>query len=638
MAENESQEKKEYRKGLLGGCIFAIMLFLAIFADFIVPYEWERGAEALPDNGPTSASGKVIEGETNLVPVFGPKAQSHEDGTFIYPENSDPDPVSEWLFFGVGGINDWAQYNIGGPAYPGDVLNNDKTILNGTDFDISDYVPEYFEDGRFLTPYYFHTFIRVVNKTALLQWDMWFTHLTDMAIIKVRPFDPSGLGVAKPVKQYPIIAYATGQQDTERQGGDQTRFSFINPEYQDPEAKTPIESGVNRVVLQVVSIQRDFIGVDVDWSDMVYRVTDLTPENVAQLEDTFGRDTSGPAPAAGEPYPLVLESTLKVGEFYGLNASGEVRYYAAGEDPDFPEDATYRMPVRQAMWRAEVGEGLTAQPVQRKRGWSFRIFNPTEIPEVRYGLPPWSDSQAGVGHKLLGLPFVADYILGTDLLGHDILTGLILGARVSLFIGFLAIFISTTIGVTLGAVSGYYAGLVDEFFMRFTDVIISIPSFFLLLLALSVFQDSIRDLGAYGGPTVIALILGFLGWAGTARIVRAEFLALRGLEYAEAARVLGASDRRIIFRHLLPNAMAPVIVNATIGIAFVILTEAGIAFLGLGNPQTPSWGRMLQLAQAGMRFAWWAAIIPGLAIFVAVLAFNMLGDALRDALDPRLKE
>ncbi|MHA2500059.1 MAG: ABC transporter permease, partial [Candidatus Hodarchaeales archaeon] len=139
----------------------------------------------------------------------------------------------------------------------------------------------------------------------------------------------------------------------------------------------------------------------------------------------------------------------------------------------------------------------------------------------------------------------------------------------------------------------------------FTDVIISIPGFFLLLLALSVFQDSIRDLGAYGGPTVIALILGFLGWAGTARIVRAEFLALRGLEYAEAARVLGASDRRIIFRHLLPNAMAPVIV---------------------------------QLAQAGMRFAWWAAIIPGIAIFVAVLAFNMLGDALRDALDPRLKE
>ncbi|MFX0116599.1 MAG: ABC transporter permease, partial [Candidatus Hodarchaeota archaeon] len=192
--------------------------------------------------------------------------------------------------------------------------------------------------------------------------------------------------------------------------------------------------------------------------------------------------------------------------------------------------------------------------------------------------------------------------------------------------------------VVLGSISGYYGGLVDEFFMRFTDVIISIPGFFLLLLALSVFADSIRDMGAWGAPTIIALLLGILGWAGVARIVRAEFLAMRQLEYAEAARVLGASDRRIIFRHLLPNAMAPVIVTATIGMAGVILSEAGLAFLGLGNPQTPSWGRMLQLAQLGMRFAWWAALIPGLAIFFAVFAFNMLGDALRDALDPRLKE
>ncbi|MHA2232408.1 MAG: ABC transporter permease, partial [Candidatus Hodarchaeales archaeon] len=570
--------------------------------------------------------------------LYGPKAQGRLEGHSLYPESPEPDERSEWLFLAPGGPATFARSDSIG-------VGNDKTTMNHT-WDISERIPEYYEEGRFMSPRWFQTFVRVVNKSALVQWDMWFTVLEDMVAIKMYPFDPSiGGGLSVSEKAYPVIAYAAGELDVEAQGGEDHTFSLLNPEYTDPdydpETDAPIADGINRIVLQAASVRRDRLRIDVGWSDMVYRADSLSAENLAQLTNETRRATDlTPAElAAGPPYRLADENDHKFTAIhYGLNASGKVRFYPAGTDPnpEFAEFATYRIPVRQAMWRGEASGG--AQHIQSWRGWSYNEKSPIEIPEVRYGLPPWSESQAGVGKKLLGLPFVADYILGTDLLGHDILTGLILGARVSLYIGFLATFIATTIGVTLGAISGYYAGLVDEFFMRFTDIIISIPSFFLLLLALSVFQDSIRDLGAYGGPTIIALILGFLGWATTTRIVRAEFLALRGLEYAEAARVLGASDRRIIFRHLLPNAMAPVIVNATIGIAFIILIEAGIAFLGLGNPQTPSWGRMLQLAQAGMRFAWWAAIIPGIAIFIAVLAFNMLGDALRDALDPRLKE
>jgi peptide/nickel transport system permease protein len=213
------------------------------------------------------------------------------------------------------------------------------------------------------------------------------------------------------------------------------------------------------------------------------------------------------------------------------------------------------------------------------------------------------------------------------------------GARISLAIGIIAQSISVCIGICLGAISGFYAGIVDDILMRIVDIVYAIPFFFLAILILSVFQDIIQGANAeFGAPIVIALLLGVLGWTGIARVTRANFLSLRELEFADAARVLGASDARIIFRHLLPNALAPIIVLFTLGMSGVILTEAGLAFLGLGNPKTPSWGRMLQLSQAGMRFAWWPAVLPGICIFFAVLAFNLMGDALRDALDPRLKE
>jgi peptide/nickel transport system permease protein len=213
------------------------------------------------------------------------------------------------------------------------------------------------------------------------------------------------------------------------------------------------------------------------------------------------------------------------------------------------------------------------------------------------------------------------------------------GARISLAIGIIAQTISVTIGICIGAVSGFYSGIIDDLLMRIVDIVYAIPFFFLAILILSVFQDVIQGANAeFGAPIVIALLLGVLGWTGVARVTRANFLSLRELEFADAARVLGASDARIIFRHLLPNALAPIIVLFSLGMAGVILTEAGLAFLGLGNPKTPSWGRMLQLSQAGMRFAWWPAVLPGICIFFAVLSFNLMGDALRDALDPRLRE
>ena len=173
--------------------------------------------------------------------------------------------------------------------------------------------------------------------------------------------------------------------------------------------------------------------------------------------------------------------------------------------------------------------------------------------------------------------------------------------------------------------------------MRFTDVLLSVPTLFLIILMVAVFQSG--DIGAGNVPIwAVAFTLGVLGWPGTARIIRAEFLRLRELEYTEAARALGASDFSIIFKHLVPNSMAPVIVNLTIGVAYNILTEAGLAFLGFGDPSAVSWGTLINAGFFNLEQAWWVASLPGFAIFFAVMGFNLAGDGLRDALDPRLKQ
>ena len=224
------------------------------------------------------------------------------------------------------------------------------------------------------------------------------------------------------------------------------------------------------------------------------------------------------------------------------------------------------------------------------------------------------------------------YILGADNLGRDTLSRLLYGARVSLLVGFASVAGSIFIGTVIGAVAGYYGGKLDAVLMRFVDAVISFPSLFLLITLVTIFEPSLM--------TLIA-VFAIFGWTGTARLVRGEFLSLRSAEFVLAARTLGIRNTRIIFSHILPNAMGPIIVSATLGIGGVILAEAALSYLGLGiQPPIPSWGNMLQSAQNPqvMLGAWWYPLFPGFMILITVLAFNFVGDGLRDAFDPKINE
>ncbi len=228
-----------------------------------------------------------------------------------------------------------------------------------------------------------------------------------------------------------------------------------------------------------------------------------------------------------------------------------------------------------------------------------------------------------------GQPPSAAHWLGTDEVGRDVFSRLVYGSRVSLAVGLVAVTIATVIGIALGAISGYFGGLVDGVLQRLTDTVMCFPPLVVIIAAVSITGPSIWN---------VMMIIGLLTWTGTCRLVRGEFLALREREFVEAARALGVADLRLIFRHVLPNALAPVIVAATFGVAAAILTEAGLSFLGLGvQPPTASWGNQINLAQSAtilQRMPWlWAP--AGLLIAVAVLSINFVGDGLRDALDPR---
>ena len=217
---------------------------------------------------------------------------------------------------------------------------------------------------------------------------------------------------------------------------------------------------------------------------------------------------------------------------------------------------------------------------------------------------------------------------GTDDLGRDLATRILYGGRVSLAIGLLAVTVAITVGTLIGVTAGYYGKWVDGVLMRFVDMMYSFPRLFLLIL-FGVF---------FKGMTVpvIVLVLGLLSWMTTSRLVRASFLSLKQREFVEAARCIGARDRRIIFRHILPNSIAPIIVAGTLGVGAAIIAESTLSFLGLGiQPPTPSWGNMLNHATTDMGKAPWIAIFPGLFIFLAVVSINFIGDGLRDALDPR---
>lgn len=225
-------------------------------------------------------------------------------------------------------------------------------------------------------------------------------------------------------------------------------------------------------------------------------------------------------------------------------------------------------------------------------------------------------SPPGVGHPL-----------GTDDLGRDVLARLMHGARVSLIVGLVATMISVVVGSLLGALAGYYGGATDWFISRLIEVVLCFPFLFLVLGIVALFEPSLAT---------IVIALGLTSWTSEARFVRGEFLRIRDAEFAQAARASGARDSRIIVRHLLPNALAPVIVSASFGVAFAILTESALSFLGLGVPlPTASWGSILAGAQEHIEYAWWLALFPGLAIFATVVAFNVIGERLQERLDPK---
>ncbi|HEY7654126.1 MAG TPA: ABC transporter permease [Methylomirabilota bacterium] len=243
-------------------------------------------------------------------------------------------------------------------------------------------------------------------------------------------------------------------------------------------------------------------------------------------------------------------------------------------------------------------------------------------------LAPWDPNRPDT-RKIL-IPPSSQHWLGTDPLGRDVLSRVLYGSRISLAVGFVSVGIAVLIGVLLGSAAGYHGGVVDNVVMRLVDLMLVFPRFFLLLAVLAFLKPSIWT---------IMTVIGLTGWMGVARLVRAEFLTLREREFVIWSESVGAGALRIIFRHILPNAIAPILVAMTLGIPAAILTEAGLSFLGLGvQPPYATWGNILNDGRDYIEIAWWMTLYPGLAILVTVLSYNLMGEGIRDALDPRLRQ
>ena len=247
-------------------------------------------------------------------------------------------------------------------------------------------------------------------------------------------------------------------------------------------------------------------------------------------------------------------------------------------------------------------------------------------------LAPWIApfDPAALNLDQILMPPSSEHLLGTDELGRDVFSRLLYGARVSLWVGFVAVGISTAIGIVLGLASGYFGGWTDELIMRGVDVMLCFPSFFLILAVIAFLEPSLTN---------IMVVIGLTSWMGVARLVRAETLSLRERDFIAASKLAGASTSRLLFVHILPNALAPVLVSATLGVAGAILVESSLSFLGLGvQPPDASWGNMLMDGKNTLEIAPWLSLYPGLAILITVLGYNLLGESLRDLLDPRLRD
>ena len=241
---------------------------------------------------------------------------------------------------------------------------------------------------------------------------------------------------------------------------------------------------------------------------------------------------------------------------------------------------------------------------------------------------PYDPSTIDIKNILVGPNLT--HPLGTDDLGRDVLSRMLWGGRISLEVGFVAVGIATIIGIILGSVAGYYSGWIDSMIMRSVDIMLSIPTIFLVLAVIAILEPSIIN---------IMIVIGLTSWMEPARLIRAEFISLKEREFVIAARAIGANDSRIIIKHVLPNGISPILVSATMGVGGAILIESALSFLGLGvQPPTPSWGSLLSSGKDNIEIAWWLSAFPGLAILVTVLGYNLLGEGIRDALDPRQRE
>ena len=233
-----------------------------------------------------------------------------------------------------------------------------------------------------------------------------------------------------------------------------------------------------------------------------------------------------------------------------------------------------------------------------------------------------------VGRPLSG-PFENGFLLGSDSLGRDVASGIVHGAKTSLLIGLIATLVSIFIGIFFGAFAGYFGGRVDDLLMRITEIFQTIPSFIFAILLVAIMKPSIFS---------IVIAIAVVSWPGVARLVRGEFLSLKNREFVQACHTIGMSDLRVMLRDILPNCLSPIIVIGSLMVATAILIESGLAFLGLGDPNIMSWGFQIGAGRTMLRSAWWVCTFPGIAILITVLAINLIGEGLNDALNPRLKE